>query len=111
MHNHSFYVYLAVSAGVTYLIRMLPLVLIKRKITNRFLLSFLHYIPYAVLTVMTVPACFYATGSLLPAVVGFLAALVLAWCNKSLPIVAAAACGGALITDLVLTYALPLIGI
>ena len=59
----NFYVYLLVMAGVTYLIRMLPLVLLKKKITNRFLLSFLYYIPYAVLAVMTVPAIFSATAN------------------------------------------------
>ena len=108
MNNPSFYVYLAVTAGVTYAVRMLPLVLLKKKITNRFLLSFLYYIPYAVLTVMTVPAIFYATGHWAPAVAGFVAAVIPAWFNKSLPIVAAAACGGALITDVILTYLLPL---
>lgn len=109
MNNPSFYVYLAVAAGVTYAVRMLPLVLLKKKITNRFLLSFLYYIPYAVLTVMTIPAIFYATGHIAPAVVGFVAAVIPAWFNKGLPIVAAAACGGALLTDILLTYILPLI--
>ena len=56
-----FWIYLLVTAGVTYLVRMLPLVLVKGKIRNRFVLSFLHYIPYAVLSVMTIPAIFYAT--------------------------------------------------
>lgn len=111
MHEYSFWIYLAVTAGVTYLIRLLPLVLFKKKITNRFLLSFLHYIPYAVLTVMTVPACFYATGRLIPSLVGFGAAFVLAWYNKGLPLVAAAACGGALITDLAIRYLLPLLAL
>ncbi len=106
MNNLSFGVYLAIMAGVTYLVRMLPLVLIKQKITNRFLLSFLHYIPYAVLTVMTVPACLYATGHMASAMVGFIAALLLAWYNKGLPVVAAAACGGALLTDLLMLYVL-----
>lgn len=93
---YPFLVYLAVMAGVTYLVRMLPLVLIKKKITNRFLLSFLYYIPYAVLTVMTVPACFYATGHLITAVCGFVAALLLAWRGKSLLLVAVAAVVAAL---------------
>jgi len=57
---NNFFLYLAVMAGVTYLIRMLPLVLMRRKLQNRFLLSFLYYIPYAVLSVMTIPAIFYA---------------------------------------------------
>ena len=86
MTNLSFYVYLAVAAGVTYAVRMLPLVLLKKKITNRFVLSFLYYIPYAVLTVMTIPAIFYATGNLTTAIVGFVAALIPAWFNKGLPI-------------------------
>lgn len=108
MNGYPFFVYLLVTAAVTYLVRMLPLVLLKRKITNRFLLSFLYYIPYAVLTVMTIPACFYAAGHYISAIVGFVAAFLLAWHNKSLPIVAAAACGGALITDLFMVYLLPL---
>ena len=51
IHDH-FWIYLLVTAGVTYLVRMVPLVLMKGKITNRFVLSFLHYIPYAVLSVI-----------------------------------------------------------
>ena len=58
MIRDGFFVYILVMAGITYLIRMLPMVLIKKKITNRFVLSFLHYIPYTVLSVMTVPAIF-----------------------------------------------------
>ncbi len=111
MHDYPFWVYLAVMAGVTYAIRLLPLVLFKKKITNRFLLSFLYYIPYAVLTVMTIPACFYATGQLVPSLVGFGAALLPAWRNKGLPLVAAAACGGALLADIVMQYLLPLLAL
>lgn len=87
----TFILYLLVTAGITYLIRMLPLVLVKKKITNQFILSFLHYIPYAVLTVMTIPAIFYATD-LIPAIAGFLIAVFLAFKGKSLLAVAAAAC-------------------
>lgn len=47
-----FFIYLVVMAGVTYLVRMVPLVLVRRKIQNRFVLSFLHYIPIAVLSVI-----------------------------------------------------------
>ncbi len=100
MNDYSFLTYLAVCAGVTYLARMLPLVLIKKKITNRFLLSFLHYIPYAVLSVMTIPACFYATGSAASAAVGFAAALFLAYRGKGLLYVAAGAAAGVFITEL-----------
>jgi branched-subunit amino acid transport protein len=88
----NFYVYLLVMAGVTYLIRMLPLVLLKKKITNRFLLSFLYYIPYAVLAVMTVPAIFSATANPIAAALGFVCAVSLAWFEKSLLTVAACSC-------------------
>ena len=88
----SFGIYLLTMAGITYLIRMLPLVLVKKKIKNRFVLSFLYYVPYAVLSVMTIPAIFYATSSVISAVVGFLAALVLAYFGKSLLKVAAISC-------------------
>ncbi|MBS7359107.1 MAG: AzlD domain-containing protein, partial [Oscillospiraceae bacterium] len=56
MDNSKFLVYLLAMAGVTYLVRMIPLVAIKEKIKNKFILSFLHYIPYTVLSAMTVPA-------------------------------------------------------
>ena len=97
----NFFVYLIVTAGTTYLVRMLPLVLMKGKITNRFLLSFLHYIPYAVLSVMTIPAIFSATGDLRTAAAGFVVAMVLAWKGRSLLTVAAAACAAVLLTELI----------
>lgn len=97
-----FAVYLLVTAGVTYLVRMVPMVALKKKIRSRFLLSFLHYIPYAVLSVMTVPAIFYATENPISAAAGFVVALVLAWRGKSLLQVAAAACGAVLLMQLIL---------
>lgn len=101
----SFGLYLLAMAGVTYLIRMLPMVLIKKKIQNRFLLSFLYYIPYAVLTVMTIPAIFYSTSSLISAIVGTATALVLAFFNKGLLTVAGFSCAAVLITELLLKLA------
>lgn len=101
----SFGLYLLTMAGVTYLVRMLPMVLIKKKIQNRFLLSFLYYIPYAVLTVMTVPAILYSTSSVLSAVVGTAIALVLAFFNKGLLTVAGFSCAAVLITELILQFA------
>lgn len=98
----NFFVYLIVTAGMTYLVRMLPLVLMKGKIRSRFLLSFLHYIPYAVLSVMTIPAIFSATGDIRTAAAGFLVAMILAWKNKSLLTVAAAACTAVLMAELLL---------
>ena len=101
MPDLQFFIYLAVTAGVTYLVRALPLALVKGKIKSRFVLSFLHYIPYAVLSVMTVPAIFYATGERLSATVGFAVAVALSLFNKSLLTVAAAACGAVLAVQLV----------
>ena len=92
MTEPHFIVYLLVTAGVTYLVRMLPPVLMRKKIKNRFILSFLHYIPYSVLAVMTVPAIFYATDHPVPAITGFVTAVLLAYKGKSLVQVAAAAC-------------------
>lgn len=96
----NFAIYLLVTAGVTYLVRMVPMVALKKKIRSRFILSFLHYVPYAVLSVMTVPAIFYATEQPVSAAAGFLVALVLAWRGKSLVQVAAAACGAVLLVQL-----------
>lgn len=101
-----FFVYLLVMAGVTYLVRMLPLILVKKKIENKFLLSFLYYMPYAVLAVMTVPAIFTATGSVVSAAIGFAVALLLAYFGKSLVIVAGAASLAVLVTELVMQYLL-----
>ena len=97
-----FLVYLIVTAGTTYLVRMLPLVLMKGRIRSRFLLSFLHYIPYAVLSVMTIPAIFSATGDVRAAAAGFVVAVILAWKGRSLLTVAAAACAAVLLTELLL---------
>lgn len=88
----SFVLYLAVMAGVTYLVRMLPMVLIRRRIENRFLLSFLYYIPYAVLAVMTIPAIFYAAESWYAAAAGFVVAVLLSLRDRSLVVVAACSC-------------------
>ena len=98
----NFAVYLLVTAGVTYLVRMVPMVALKKKIRNRFVLSFLHYIPYAVLSVMTVPAIFYATEKPIGAAAGFAVAVILAWRGKSLLQVAAAACGAVLLMQLLI---------
>ena len=86
------YLYILVMALVTYLIRMIPLTVFRKKITNTFVRSFLYYVPYACLTAMTVPAVFYATESLVSALAGVTAAVVLACCRRSLVTVAAGAC-------------------
>ena len=106
MSYTSFLPYLAVMALVTYAVRVIPLVLVKKKIENKFFLSFLHYMPYAVLSVMTVPAVFYATGNVYSAVFGVVMALVLAFFKRSLLLVAASASAAVLIAELVIRYLL-----
>ena len=96
----NFYIYLLVMAGVTYLIRMLPLVLVKKKIQNKFILSFLHYIPYTVLSVMTIPAIFYSTGDLKTSLAGTVVAVILAYFKLPLIVVALAASAAAFLFGL-----------
>ena len=91
-------------AFATYLVRALPLVLVKKKIENKFVLSFLHYMPYAVLSTMTIPAVFYSTGNIISAAVGVAVALILSFFKRSLLLVAASASAAALITELILRY-------
>ena len=86
------YLYMAMMALVTYLIRVIPLTFFRKKIENPYIQSFLYYVPYTCLTAMTFPAIFYATNSVVSALAGVLAAVILAFYNKSLVIVAAAAC-------------------
>lgn len=95
-------IYLFVMAGITYLIRMVPLVLVKEKIKNKYILSFLYYIPYAVLSVMTFPAIFYSTSSVISAIVGTAIALITAFMNKSMVIVAFLSSLGVFLTELIL---------
>lgn len=91
MPDH-FWISLIIMAGTTYLIRMLPFVLVKGKIKNRFVRSFFAYTPYAVLGAMTFPAVFYSTSNLLAAVLGVVVALILAFREKSLLTVSLSAC-------------------
>lgn len=99
MNFIEFLPYLLVTAGVTYLVRMLPMVLVRKKIENKFILSFLHYVPYSVLTVMTIPDIFYSTSSPISASVGFAAAFVLAFFDKGLLRVAAISCAAVLAVE------------
>ena len=84
--------YLAVMALVTYLIRMLPLTVFRREIKSVFIRSFLHYVPYAVLAAMTIPAVLESTGDVRTAAAGLVVALVMAWRGHGLLTVALAAC-------------------
>ena len=86
------YAYILVMAVTTYLIRMLPLTIFQKEIHNKYIKSFLYYVPYACLTAMTIPAIFYATSSIISAIAGLLVAIILGWQGKSLATVAVFAC-------------------
>ena len=90
---------IAVMAGVTYLIRMLPMVIFRRKLESRFVKSFLYYVPYAVLAAMTVPAIFESTAGPASAAAGFLVAVLLAFRGGALLPVALAACGAVYLAE------------
>ena len=102
MTRTTFFIYLAIIVISTYLIRAIPFVLVKNQIENRFIKSFLHYIPYAVLTAMTIPAIFTATESVISAVVGFVVAVVLALRGKSLTVVALLSCVAVYLVELII---------
>ncbi len=93
-------IYIFVMAGVTYLIRMIPFAFFRKKIKSKFFRSFLYYIPYAVLSAMTIPAIFYSTGSVITSVAGTVVAVVLAYIDLPLIVVALAASGTAFLTGL-----------
>jgi branched-subunit amino acid transport protein len=90
--SENIYLYILVMAGVTYLIRLIPLILFKKNITNAYLKTFLYYVPFVALAVMTFPAILDATATTWSAVGGFIAALILAYQGHSLFKVSAAAC-------------------
>ena len=93
-------IYIAVMAGVTYLIRMIPFTLFRKKIKSPFFRSFLYYIPYAVLSAMTIPAIFYSTGNVTTSVIGTVVAVAFAYFKLPLIVVALAASAAAFISGL-----------
>ena len=97
----SLIVYIAVMALTTYLIRAIPFVAVRGKIKSPFLNSVLYYMPFAVLSAMTFPAIFYATGSVVASAVGTAAALITAFFDLPLIVVALSGSAAALITLLI----------
>ena len=98
----SLIIYILVMAGVTYLIRMIPFTLFRKEIKSKYIKSLLFYLPYAVLSAMTIPAIFYSTGNLTTAIVGTIVAVIVAFLDKPLIIVALSAAASALITGLII---------
>lgn len=101
MNTQTFFIYLIVMAGVTYLIRAIPLTAFSGKIENRFIKSFLAYVPYAVLGAMTFPAIIYSTADLISGIAGTIVGVFFAYRRKSLLTVAAAACVAVLLVSMV----------
>ena len=93
--------YIAVMALTTYLIRVIPFVAVRGKIKSRFLNSALYYIPFAVLSAMTFPSIFYATGDVVSSTVGTAIALITAYFDLPLIIVALAASTGAFLISVI----------
>lgn len=93
------YLYILVMAATTYLIRALPLTLFKKPIRNRFLKSFLHYVPAACLTAMTFPAILSATECWISGGIGLGVAVVLALKDRSLIVVAVASCAAVFLAE------------
>ena len=82
--ENNVYIYIIIMAVTTFLIRVLPLTLIRKEIRNKTIRSFLYYVPYVTLAVMTFPAILEATSSPISGMAAFIAALSLAWFGKSL---------------------------
>ena len=101
MQTKNFLLYLLVMASVTYLIRIIPMVLFRKKIENKFIQSFLYYVPYTVLAAMTFPAVFSSTASTISAVDGCVVALLLAYFRQGLLTVALGGTLGAFILSVI----------
>ena len=100
--KHNVYVYIFVMFAVTYIIRVLPLTLIRKPITNRFIRSFLFYVPYVTLAVMTFPDIIHATNVPLAGLLALIAGIALAWSGKSLFVVAVMSCAVVFVTEMFL---------
>ena len=103
--NVNFIIYLAVMFAVTYLIRVLPLTLIRGRIKIRYIRSFLAYIPYTVLGAMTFPAILTATaGGIISGAAGLIVALIVAYREKSLLTVALFACAAVFVAERIMGF-------
>ena len=100
--QRNIYMYIFVMFAVTYLIRVLPLTLIRKPIKNRFIRSFLYYVPYVTLAVMTFPDIIHSTSSVFSGLLALIAGVVLAWTGRSLFTVAVLSCAVVFVSELFL---------
>ena len=96
---NDFLIYLLILSGSTYLIRAVPFVAVKKEITNKYVRSFLHYIPFSVLAAMTIPYAFTATGNVISSICGLVVGGIFAYRGKGLTFVAVAACIASLLAE------------
>ncbi len=99
---NDFLIYLLILSGSTYLIRAIPFVAVKKNITNRYIKSFLYYIPFSVLVAMTIPSAFYATGNVISSLVGLLIGGIFAYRGKGLTVVAIISCVSAFLVECIM---------
>ena len=98
-------IYVAIFVGVVMLLlKLVPLLFFKGKIENKFLKSFLAYVPYAVLTSMTFPEAFYSTSTVIGATIGVIGAIILAYCGQSLVVVTLASAAIVFIAEQIIRY-------
>lgn len=102
MKPQTFLIFLLVMAGVTYLIRALPLALFKSKVKNERVRSFLAYIPFAVLGAMTIPDIFYSTDMIASAVIALMVATFFAYKEKGLAVVALLSCCSVFVSEFII---------
>lgn len=100
--SRNVYIYIFIMAGVSYLIRTLPLTLIRKEIKSTFLKSFLYYVPYVTLAVMTFPAIVEATNSPIAGALALVVGVIVAWCGRSLLTVAVLSCLTVFVAELFL---------
>ena len=102
--THNNYIYIAVMALVSYAIRILPLTLIRKPIKNRFIQSFLYYVPYVTLAVMTFPAIVHATQNPLAGAAALVVGMVAAWLGAGLFPVSVLCCAVVFVLELFLVH-------
>lgn len=102
--THNSYIYISIMAVVTFAVRALPITLIRRQIKSRFLQSFLFYVPYVTLSVMTFPAILNATQSPISGALALLAGIIAAWLKAGLFKVAVSCCAVVLIVEFILPF-------
>lgn len=100
--SHNIYICILAMALATYAIRVIPLTLIRKEIKNKYIKSFLYYVPYVTLAVMTFPAILTATQSIWSGVIALLVAIVMSWRGRNLFQVAVASCVVVFVVELLI---------